>query len=238
MPERKEIIKDVPLTGRLVTAVDATTIGDNFQSLKNMRYDDTSIKGIGGMSKINTTQLGTDYRHMQNGFHFKKEQPAESHVVVQATDTGDADPVIIENETAIPSAGDFTAGVVYTEDTSAGVARFSDAPNGHMAMCDGKEACVWGGDEANISAALTSEATITTALTNPKDYSERVRNTLTDATQQMIVGGGNDSSCVALYHFDGADGEIAGGTTDDDSSVGGAAHVLTNPFGGNAQGDT
>jgi hypothetical protein len=230
MPDnrRKEIFKEIPLTGRLITSEDATKIEDNFQSLKNMRYTDAGIKGgPGAMSKINTTQLGTDYRHMQNGFHFKKEQPAESHVGVQATDTGDADPVIIENETAIPSAGDFTAGVVYTEDTAAGVARFSDAPNGHMAMCDGKQACIWGGDEANISAALTSEATITTALTNPKDYSERVRNNLTDAEQRMIVGGGNDSNTVLLLHMD----EATGGTNFDDSSA--SAHNPANV--GNAQ---
>ncbi|MDA3833419.1 MAG: hypothetical protein PF495_08480, partial [Spirochaetales bacterium] len=50
--------KEIPLTGKFMTADPAAT-GENFQTLTNLRPTDTHIKGVQGMTKINTTQLGS-----------------------------------------------------------------------------------------------------------------------------------------------------------------------------------
>lgn len=222
MPRDTELIPhEIALDGKVVTSEDASTIGKNFQVLKNLRYTNTTPKGVGGMTKINTTVLADSYKHIKNGFHFKKEQPAETHVLVQATDTSDANPVILQNTTAISSQGDFSGNVLYTENTSAGTARFADAPNGQVAICDGKDALIWGGDENRISAFLTSAATITTSLTNPKNYTKEVQNTLTGVDQRASIGSGIDSDTVLMLHMDGIDGS----TTFTDSSV--TSHTVT-----------
>src|SRR3972149_3273722 len=68
--------REIALNGRLRTAEDPTTIGANdFQVLQNMRYTDTHIKGIGGMSKINATAVANV--QVRNGIHFKKDFAAE-----------------------------------------------------------------------------------------------------------------------------------------------------------------
>ena len=54
-----EVLKEIALNGKLRTADDPTTIGNDFQSLINMRYADNNPVGIGGMTKINTTALTT-----------------------------------------------------------------------------------------------------------------------------------------------------------------------------------
>ena len=225
MPKDTEFLPfEIKLDGKLNTADSSIAIGKNFRSLKNLRYDDANPKGVSGMTKINATNpLDATHQHVQNAFHFVKDSPAESHVLVQTVKAADdTAPAIVQNTTAIPSVGDFEGGVttteLYNEDTAAEVARFSDAPNGQVAICDGKESLIWGGDESRVGAALTSTATITTALTNPKDYTSKVNNASDDADQRMIVGGGNDSNCIALYNFN---------ADLNDSSVGGAAHNAT-----------
>ena len=231
MPDEKLHPFQISLEGKLNTADDPVTIGSDFQTVKNLRYDSKSLKGVAGMTKVNTTQLGTSYRHLQNGFHFRKEQPTESHVLVQATDTSDANPVILQNTTAIPNQGDFSATVLYTENTSAGVAMFANAPNGQVAMCDGKAACIWGGNEMRLSAFITSSATITNTITNPRDYTDVLQNTLSTADNRASIGGGDDSYTKALLHMDGANGS----TTFTDSGTGKAHGGWT--AAGNAQID-
>ena len=44
----------VALDGKLMTAVDSALVGRNFKTLKNLRYTDTHVKGVKGMSKVNT----------------------------------------------------------------------------------------------------------------------------------------------------------------------------------------
>ena len=100
--------KEIPLNGKLVTVDDSLLIGNNFSTLQNMRYTQTHPQGIGGMTKINTTAL-TTYLKPRSGFHYKKDSPvAESHVLVQSYNTGLTASQVLENTTAIPSAGDFS----------------------------------------------------------------------------------------------------------------------------------
>lgn len=192
--------KEMALDGRLITAVDPTMIGSNFQELKNMRYTDTNPRAIKGMSKINTTALSS-HPKISDGFHFKKEQPAESHVLVQSYNSGETESKVFENTTAIPNAGDFSATALHTDASGAGQGRFSDAPNGNVAYCNGAESLIWGGDEHFSSGFINFDIDDTFY----GDYTHRVNNTLTDSENSAVIkktSGDLPDGTVLLLHLD------------------------------------
>lgn len=43
----------IPLNGKLILSQDPALIAQNFQELKNMRYDLVNPIGVGGMDKLN-----------------------------------------------------------------------------------------------------------------------------------------------------------------------------------------
>jgi len=192
--------KEILLGGKLVTAEDGMSIGENFKTLTNMRYTDSHPKSIGGMTKINTTAL-TTYLKIKNGFHFKKAQPAESHILVQAYNSGSTASQVLQNTTAIPSQGDFSGTALHTDTSGAGVGRFDDTPNGGLVYCNNKETMFWGGDEYLCSGFINYDPDDSFSY----DYSERVRNTLTDTNNiaTLYPGyGGLDSNVMLMLHLD------------------------------------
>lgn len=200
MPKDKWELAEIAFDGKLITSVDPSTIGKNFQSLKNMRYTDTGIKGIGGMSKINTTSLANP--HIRNIFHFDKDSPSESHLLVQAYDSNDANPKVYENTTAIPSQGDFSGTVVHTDASGAGRGRFSEAPDGQLAYCNGEESLIWGGDEMRCAGFVNYDSSgsfkydFTNVVNNDKTDSQNV------ATITNVESGGIDANTVLMLHLD------------------------------------
>ena len=197
---------EVPLDGKLNTWDDPAKIGTKFQQLTNLRYTETHPKGVGGMTKINSANImDATYLKTRSAFHYNKDQPQESHVLVEAFNTGLTASQILDNKAVIPAVGDFEAIEVYTPtmhvaDPKAG--RFSAAPDGDMAYCNGEESCVWGGNEREVGAFFTDTAAVTTAMTTPKDYTDKVRNTLATADEVAVVGGGNDTFTELLLPFD------------------------------------
>ena len=140
--------KEIPLTGKFITSEDPAVIGTNFQQVTNMRYTKTSIKGIGGHSKINT--LAAPYPKIRSGIHFDKDD--ETHTIVEAYNDGETDSIIYQNTTAIPDTGNFSTTALYEPLTGTG--RFSLAPNGYLAYANGAETCIYGGDESNIGGFM------------------------------------------------------------------------------------
>ncbi|MHA2068659.1 MAG: hypothetical protein ACXABY_30215, partial [Candidatus Thorarchaeota archaeon] len=195
-----------------------------FKDIQNLRPYDRGYRAVNGMSKINTTALATHLK-ARAGFHFSKQVPvAESHTLVQAWNTGETASKVWQNTTAIPSAGDFS-GTALMDESAATVekGRFSDAPGGQMAYCNGVDPPqIWAGDETNIAAFLTCSAAPANALTNPREFTREVNNDLTSADEVAVVGGGNDADTIVLLHGDGAD---AGTTITDDAA--GGAHTWT-----------
>lgn len=199
----KKIPIDIPLSGKLVTSVDPAQLQPGeFSSVKNMRYTDRGITGVKGMTKINTNAIAT-YTHGKEGFHFRKAQPAESHVMVQSFNAAENAARIMENTTAIPSAGDFSATALYSP--AASVGRFSDWPDSSMAFCDGTNSLIWGGNEMRVAQFINYDP----AGTFKKDYTTVINNTLTDAqniatltryTSSDTFNSANylDNSCVTL----------------------------------------
>src|SRR3989337_2066811 len=122
---------NIPLSGRWRTAIDGTMLSEgDFQVLKNMRYGEVAPKSISGMTKINSAAvIDATYLKPRSGHHFRKSQPAESHVLVQSWNTGLTDSEINENTTAIPNVGSFSANPLYSEASGVGIGRFSDAPD-------------------------------------------------------------------------------------------------------------
>ena len=211
---------NLPLNGKLITSIDGTELGEgDFQVLKNMRYGTISPSSISGMTKINSAVINATYLKPRNGFHFRKYLPAESHLLVQSWNTGLTAGLVYENTAVIPAAGDFTAAALWTDTASSNVGHFSDAPDGCIIYCNGKDSCVWGGNEYRVGAFLVGDLEETVKY----DYTERVTNTLTDSANVATItkvgtDSGNDTNAVLLLNCNG----VNGGTTFGDSSVGAA----------------
>ncbi len=178
---------EVALNGKFQVVDDAATIGANFSKLENLRYSDTSLRGIMGMTKINTstTALGNNTL-IRSAFHFTKYQPAETHLLIAARDsTAVVATKIFDNTTAIPNQGNFSATTLYTDttlNTNANI--FSDAPGGQVAYCDGVDTCIWGGNEMRVSGFMVYESS---SAVFSYDYTEVVNNTINDASNRATL---------------------------------------------------
>lgn len=164
----------VPLSGKWRPKIDGTQMGEgDFQTLTNMRYTDApGIRSISGMTKINTAAVG-----MKSGIHFTKQSPVESHVLVHSGSSG----YVYDNQTAIPTAGDFDATTLWSSDLAAGTAKWSLAPDNCVAFADGVDTCIWGGRESRVPAFIISNA----AGTIKKDYTDSV-NYLIGSGPQVV----------------------------------------------------
>ena len=159
--------------GQWLPALDPLKIGkDNFKTLQNMRYTDNGLIGTDGYTAINSSIVNASNYRIKNGFHFRKDQPSESHVLVQAESATTG--AIFQNETSIPDTGDFTATALHTDSSGYGLGRFSPAPQGNVIYANGVESMIWGGDELRCAAFITG-TTITDTITGPKNYSKQVQ---------------------------------------------------------------
>ena len=188
----KNYHKDIPLAGKWITR-DPATIGNNFQTLDNLRYVGGTHKcGVGGMTKINTAIMNATYFKTRNLFHFKKSQPAESHVLAQAYNTGLTASQVLENTTAIPSAGAFSATALWTDSAGAGRGKFSDAADGQIIYANGVDSCIWGGNEQAVGALVQTTTALSAAndvAISPKIYTDQINNTKSDSENIITCGG-------------------------------------------------
>ena len=191
--------KVLPLTGKWIPANEGTDLGANFKQLINLRYTDTHPVGIQGMTKINPGLMNDVYFRPRSAFHYIKSQPAESHLLVQAWDTGLTASQIIQNEAAIPGTGEFEAYPLWSDAAGADTGFFSIAPNESMVYCNSKENLIWGGDESRIGGFFISNPDSQVVY----DYTERVQNTMTDAENlatMTTTGGGIDAYTKVVLH--------------------------------------
>jgi hypothetical protein len=213
-PMKKALI---PFSGKLITASDPVVVGKNYRTMTNMRYGDVSPEQIAGMTKINTTALGT-YLKVRSAFHFRKMQPSsiETHILAHAYNSALSAAQVLQNTTAPPAAGDFSASELWTDSAGAGIGMFSDAPDGNMIYCNGVDTCIWGGDESRCARFLN----FSPANTFVYDYTDAINNTKQDSENVAVLGstgGGLDSDTVLLLHLNG---DVL------DSST--YAHIVTN----------
>ncbi len=193
---------NIPLNGKLRTAPDGTQLGPgDFKVLENMRYGELSPKSVSGMDNINTTRI-TGYYPVRGAFHYKKDQPAESHVLFQTWDDALTDSYkVYQNITGIPTAGNHETTALFTDSSGAGVGRFSDAPDNCVAYANGKDACMWGGDEYRVAGFVIGDLEGNTNL----DYTVKINNTLTDAANIATMASVTetvDANTMLLLHLD------------------------------------
>ena len=180
--------KEIPFSGKFYTTEPAA-IGTNFQTLKNMRYTDTHVKGVKGMTKVNEAVMHATYLSPRNAFHFVKSQPAESHVLIHALSTALTTAAILEHTAAIPATGNFSATVLMTA-TGTGLGRFSDAPDGQMIYCNGADNSIWGGNETSLGAVVLTMTVLTSApsvAVSPQDHTDKINNTKSDSANYLSL---------------------------------------------------
>ena len=131
--------------GKLKTADHPTTIAkEDFQVLKNLRYDGDGIKSISGQTNLNPT--ATTATALKSGIHFRKEFPTtESHVIAAATSE------VYDNTASITYGQDFTS--LFTP-TGSGNPRFSLGPNGSVVMANGTDTAIWYGTDTPLGGFL------------------------------------------------------------------------------------
>jgi hypothetical protein len=196
--------KQFAFNGSWVPDADPSLIGgENFAVLTNFRYNDVSIEGVAGYSRINninTIDNGSTYLKIRAGHQLRTDRTTRSFVLAQALDTSGQGRVFL-NTTAIDVAGDFKTGAGYNLDTngnayhadaSSGLTgRFSDAPQQSICYCNAEESLIFSGDEQRIAAAflVTGVPTLTDAKA-PKDVTEHLNSSLsTGSTDQVTFGG-------------------------------------------------
>jgi len=128
----------------MITSVDPIKIQPNdFRELTNLRPTDDSPKGIRGMTKINTS--ATSYKGIRTGYHFKKDQPVENHILVQTNDIdapATASRLIKSDGTASIPSQDTFSNFLTLDNNNQGF--FAKAPVGTMAFCNSTKNYIWG----------------------------------------------------------------------------------------------
>jgi hypothetical protein len=182
-------------TGRWQPAEDPLLIDDfGFQDIQNVRKDGKHFKGVNGHTAINTSAPSTDntaFPVILNGFHFRKDQPAESHVIIYAADT--MTPTagrLFHSTTDPPGTGNFSTTALWSPYAFNDIWRFSPAPAGNMVAANGDETLIWGGDEIEATSIITSSSTITYSVTNSNDYSEILSNSRQTPDQTAVFAAG------------------------------------------------
>jgi len=191
-----------PFIGKWEPSSDPLLIGENgFQDIQNLRRNGLMLKGVSGHTKINTSVISTTYSNIRSAYHFVKDQPAESHVLVVATDSTGSNYKLMQNETAIPDQGNFSATVLKEFSSGANEGLFSKAPQGNVIACNGEESLVWGGDELKTTAFInynpdeSFKYNYTFAVNNTSSVSPYVANL-------SYVSGGIDENTVLMIDFD------------------------------------
>lgn len=206
--------KEIRFDKKLITSVDPAMIGENYQSLKNLRYTPTHVKGVAGMTKINSTALST-YLKVRASYQFNKDQPSEKHLLVHAYNAGLTASCVLQHTGSVPATGSFDGTALWTDSTGSGEGRFSKASNGYVGYANGIDTCLWGGDESPVGGFYNLDPDGSFNY----DYTDQVRNTLNTDDQVATVAvctGGNPYSVLLLH--------LENNTTDSSTS----AHTVTN----------
>jgi len=188
MAESRLLRKEIPLTGKLVTSVDPATIGPNFQTLTNLRYTDTGIRSISGMSVINSTETSTTYKFIRNLFQFIKGN-GEEYIFAQAWDTATVDSPAVSNlyynSTAVPNTGNFTGVILNETGSTVNIGRFSYAPDDTMVYCNGNGVYIYGGTESRCAGFINHDDG--DGDTFVYDYEDVITNSLTDSVNVATI---------------------------------------------------
>jgi hypothetical protein len=105
-------IRSIPMTGRLIEALDPVSVGENFRELKNLRPTAANKRSVAGMTKVTSTPLSFADQSgraakIRSAIHFVKEEPYESHIVVEAYNYAENSLRLYTLEGDVPDPDDF-----------------------------------------------------------------------------------------------------------------------------------
>ncbi len=188
--------KQIFFNGQWLPSVDPLGVGaKNYTDIQNWRYGQTGLlEGVAGYSKINATPHPS-YVKGRSGIQLRSPFGVLSRTLVQALTFDESSSAIIQTiaHTAsedIPNPKDFETTPLYVDDADAGLGRFSKWPNNQIAYCNGKTSQIYGGDEIPPAAFITSSAAVTSALTNPQNFTIAVRNALQTTGNYAAIAAG------------------------------------------------
>jgi len=180
----------LPLTGKWNSYEDPILLENGgLQDIQNMRRVGNSYEGIKGQTLINTSEWDSTYTISKSIFHYIKDNPQESHVIVQGVMPNDGGSVSILQSYSgtIPAQGNFgtTAGTTSSIQTG----YFSNAPQGMLLYSSsGEGVSVYGGDETLITIALLVDQDIGSGFQHPKDVTTDLKSP--DDSETVTIGTG------------------------------------------------
>ncbi len=186
-------------TGRWQPAEDALIIDQfGYQDIQNLRREGKQLKGVSGHTRVLSS--ATSFPRINNGFHFQKFQPSESHVLLFTTDTLNTSSRVYESTATIPNASSIDS-TIYTPGADALVGRFASVPQGNVLYADGDASKIWGGKESRVVYFTTSSGAVTAAtLTFGQDFTSQVQNTRTTSDQvASIDSSGSGTFLIGSY---------------------------------------
>lgn len=193
------VIKRVtlPFTKRLITGTKPILVDPlHFTRQTNLRPVTNGVAGVKGMTKINDNPL--TYGKIGAAFHYRKDQPSESHIVTQGlinvvdsdeTVPGPNTSYLFDNESIIPADGEFNSDKIYgANDMGTEPGTMTATPNGCMMFANGTKTLVWGGNYHKVGACfLANHKNPFPKTTVMLNYTSRINNTLDDALNVMVL---------------------------------------------------
>lgn len=195
-----------PFVGKWNPTEDPMLLDDyGLQDIQNLRKSGKHFKGVNGHTKINSTAVGDVF--ILNGFHFRKDSPVETHILIWAANAFNAKAGnIYDLTTAAPGTGNFTAIITPTTYTNFW---FSMAPADSVVISNNGYQKIWGGNEYRITAFYESAIDIDYTISNATDHTDVLSKLLggTDETANvsnyMLIGSTRQLQGINFYVTDG-----------------------------------
>jgi hypothetical protein len=163
-------------------------VENGYRDIQNLRKDGDRLRGVSGHSKITSAKPNATYYLPRAGYHYRKDQPQESHILLQAWDSTETDARLYRATSTIPDAATFAISALNTDDTDGGIGRFSPAPQGQLLYTNGQETLIWGGTEFRSLATFLSDAETTgDTVSNARDYSAEMQDSSDAAADCLTI---------------------------------------------------
>lgn len=167
----------IPLTGKWRPDTDATMLSEgDFEHLTNMRYKQTNVESIGGMTKVNTSALPK--LQIKNIGQLLRDQPVESHILVQASNGSSSS--VYSSSVVAPTQDNFST-TLWDDTAGAGIGRFSTSPDEGIVYCNGKDMSIYHGAESRCAAVVLASGDAKTIYADLTEF-------LTDGSQLYPLG--------------------------------------------------
>lgn len=173
--------KQYQFNGSWMPSADPMLIGaENYKTLQNLRYGVSGLEGVLGYTAISAAGTYT----IENGIQLVTPFTVGSYVLAWADQSGITKSVF-ENRAAPPATGNFVATAIHDDPTGTTLGRFSDAPDGAVAYANGKESCIYSGDESRVNGFVLLDQLETACA----DLSFTATTTIQSAATNFVTAG-------------------------------------------------